>query len=230
MEKADEIEKLFVIKWKANSGWLHRFQQQHDIIYKRIQGELKSVDASVVGERHVSVLMDLLINYQPADLYNAEETGVFFQMLPDKILNVNGDDAHGTKSCKERLTVLVCSNMAGTDKVPLLVIGKSKNPSCFKHIESLPTEYEANTKAWMTSEIFTKWIKKFNSVMKLQNRKVAVILDNCQAHPNVKGLTNTKLVFLSPNTTMDAAHGPRHNSESQRTLQACPHQQDVGMY
>jgi hypothetical protein len=34
-----------------------------------------------------------------------------------------------------------------------------------------------------------------------QNRKVAMIIDNCPAHPNVKGLKATKLIFLPPNTT-----------------------------
>ena len=40
-----------------------------------------------------------------------------------------------------------------------------------------------------------------HSLMRNSNRKIALVLDNCTAHPNVKGLTNVKLIFLPPNTT-----------------------------
>ncbi|KAL4084299.1 hypothetical protein QTP88_028124 [Uroleucon formosanum] len=46
--------------------------------------------------------------------------------------------------------------MTETDKKKLLVIGKSKNPRCFKGVSSIPVFYENNTKAWMTSAIFEK--------------------------------------------------------------------------
>ena len=36
--------------------------------------------------------------------------------------------------------------------------------------------------------------------MRKRQRKIALVLDNCTAHPNVNGLTNM-LVFLPPNTT-----------------------------
>jgi hypothetical protein len=32
-------------------------------------------------------------------------------------------------------------------------------------------------------------------------KNVAKIVDNCRAHPNVKGLKTTEFVFLPPNTT-----------------------------
>ena len=37
--------------------------------------------------------------------------------------------------------------------------------------------------------------------MRKSNRNIALVLDNCTAHPKVKGLTNIKLIFLPPNTT-----------------------------
>ncbi|CAG2193976.1 unnamed protein product [Mytilus edulis] len=56
-------------------------------------------------------------------------------------------------------------------------------------------------KAWMTSEIFTNWLIKLEKKYLRQQRKVAMIVDNCPAHPHVKGLKSIKLVFLPPNTT-----------------------------
>ena len=91
--------------------------------------------------------------------------------------------------------------MAEDDKIPLFVIGKSANPRCFKHVKTLPVEYTNNKKAWMTGEIFTKWLLKLDKRFQREHRKVAMVVDNCPAHPHVKGLNAIELVFLPPNTT-----------------------------
>ncbi|XP_063598617.1 tigger transposable element-derived protein 6-like [Penaeus indicus] len=49
----------------------------------------------------------------------------------------------------------------------------------------------------MSSEIFEEWVRKF----RVDGRKIALIIDNCPAHPTVSNLTNVQLVFLPPNTT-----------------------------
>ena len=36
----------------------------------------------------------------------------------------------GGKKEKDRITVLLCANMSGSEKRPLFVIGKSKQPLC----------------------------------------------------------------------------------------------------
>jgi hypothetical protein len=41
--------------------------------------------------------------------------------------------------------------MSGTEKLPLLVIGKSAKPRCFKNAK-IPIDYKANKKAWMTGK------------------------------------------------------------------------------
>ncbi|XP_062622348.1 tigger transposable element-derived protein 4-like [Saccostrea cucullata] len=126
---------------------------------------------------------------------------LFFRLLPDKTLEFKCVDCHGGKSSKDRLTVLACANMSGSDKLPLLVIGKAKNPRCFKNVKSLPTSYEANSKAWITSELFTNWVRKLDRKFHYQGRKVALVVDNCPAHPKVTGLKAVSLIFLPPNTT-----------------------------
>ena len=54
----------------------------------------------------------------------------------------------------------------------------------------------------MTSEIFMEWLRKLDSKMSLQRRKIALLLDNCSAHPKtVSGLKSVRMFFLSPNCT-----------------------------
>ena len=121
--------------------------------------------------------------------------------MPDKTFEFKDVKCHGGKQSKDRLTALVCANMSGTDKLPMFVIGKSQNAPCFKNVKSLPTEYVANKKAWMTSEIFTNWLHQIDKKMIKKKRSIVMIVDNCPAHPHVKGLKSMKLVFLPPNTT-----------------------------
>lgn len=84
----------------------------------------------------------------------------FFRMTPDKTMAFKDDACHGGKKSKERITVAVCSNMDGSDKMKLLVIVKFKNPRCFKNAKSLPVDYYYNRKAWMLSGIFEAWLRK----------------------------------------------------------------------
>ena len=79
---------------------------------------------------------------------------------------------------KERLSVLLCFNMTTTDKIKLLIIGKSKKPRYFKY-KLIPVCYKANSKAWTTSDIFSDWLKIFDNNMFCQNRKMLLIVDNC---------------------------------------------------
>ena len=54
----------------------------------------------------------------------------------------------------------------------------------------------------MTRDIFTEWIQKFDSRMSLQNRKIALLLNNCSVHPkSISGLKSVKMFFLPPNYT-----------------------------
>jgi len=76
---------------------------------------------------------------------------------------------------------MVGANMTGTEKLKLLVIGKSLNPRAFKNVkkESLPVIYEANKKAWMVSDVFRRWLKRLDDKFTAENRKVLMFLDNC---------------------------------------------------
>lgn len=200
-----EKSKMFAIKlgiqnFSASNGWLEGFKRRHDISFKKAAGESKSVDQGVCNQ-WTEDLPNLLTEYHPNDVYNADETALFFKCLPDKTFTFKGQECHGGKQSKERLTLLQCTNMTGTDKLPLLIIGKSKRPRCFKGVKTLPVDYESNTKAWMTRVIFKEWLKKLNKKMKNNGRKIILFIDNCSAHTDLPALTNVKVIFLPANTT-----------------------------
>ena len=199
--KAEELAKeLGHHDFRCSNGWLQRFKSRHGIAQKRICGESSSV-SEVTVDQWLSSLPTLIEGYEPHNIFNADETGLFFKLLPDKTLGFKKEPCHGGKHSKERITVLVGANVDGSEKLPLFVIGKSKKPRCFKNVRSLPVQYDASRKAWMTSSIFETWIRNLDRQFSRQKRSVLMILDNCPAHPIIEGLTNTKLAFLPPNTT-----------------------------
>ena len=53
----------------------------------------------------------------------------------------------------------------------------------------------------MTSDIFRKWIKKVDRKMRIQRRKIVLLVDIRSVHPHCDDLQNVKLVFLPLNTT-----------------------------
>lgn len=143
----------------------------------------------------------LLKENEPQNIYNADETALFWQLLPNKTLAEKGDKCRGEKKSKLRVSVLVASNMDGSDKRKLLVIGRFEKPRCFKGIGRLPVDYKANSKAWMTRSLFEEWVRKFDSQMAREKRKVVLIIDNCPAHLMPENLECTRVVFLPPNST-----------------------------
>jgi len=137
--KAIELsEELGVADFKCSLGWLTRFKQRHNISYRVICGEAKSVSVDQMAEWKDTHLPSILKKYSADDIYNADETGLFYRLLPNKSLVEKSDQCSGGKQSKERLTVMVCANMSGTDKVPIYVIGKSAKPRCFKNAVTAP--------------------------------------------------------------------------------------------
>ena len=86
----------------------------------------------------------------------------------------------------------------------MLVIGKSVKSRCFKGIKKKPCRYCAQKKSWMTSDLFEEWVRGLDHKFQREDRKIALIVDNCPVHPDINDLKAIELVFLPPNTTSHA--------------------------
>ena len=181
-EKALEIAGLDIEDFVASNGWIDRFKKQCNVTYKTICGESKSVDMETV-EHWRQGLSGKLDGYALKDIFNADETGLFFNMLPGKTMCFRGEDCSGGKLSKQRLTVLLITNADGSEKLRPLVIGKAKKPRCFHQINAFPTEYSSSRRAWMTAKIFTEQLQALDRKMRAQHRKVLLVLDQCLSHP-----------------------------------------------
>ncbi|XP_005311517.2 tigger transposable element derived 5-like [Chrysemys picta bellii] len=151
-------------------------------------------------------------------VYNCNETGLCFKMLPDRTLATRTDShkQEGFKQRKDQVTLLFCVNKSGSHKVRPLMIGKARSPGCFHHVnmKALPFEYTNSKNAWMNSSIFEDWFHKtfvpvvWAHLRKLkQEEKALLLLDNCPAHPLAENLVSRdskiKVSYLLKNTTSE---------------------------
>lgn len=152
-----------------------------------------------------------LAQYPPEDQYNCDETGLFWKAIPERSLS--RVLIAGTKKEKSRISLHFCVNATGTHKVKPRIIGRAKEPRCFRaagiKMERLDCVYRANRKSWMTAVVIKEWLYWFDRQM--AGRKVVLLMDNFSAHviafneisalPAEYGLRNTEVVWLPPNTT-----------------------------
>lgn len=198
----------------ASRGWVDRFKNRRGMRHLKVVGEKLSSDSSAVRPflRKFSEKMNEL-NILPSQIYNADESALFWKLLPDRTLVLTGEKAApGRKTSKERVTFLACANGNGTHKLKMMVIGKAKNPRAFKNCIDLPVEYYSTKKAWMTSSLFVTWfhesfvkqVKKFQLENNL-NGKAILLIDNAPSHASETQLISDdgKIItmFLPPNCT-----------------------------
>lgn len=132
-------EKDFV----ASDGWLSKFIRRHGIRFSKVWGEILSSDTSSITpfvHRFRNKITEMgLTNEQ---IYNADESGLFYRLLPDKTyVSATEKTAPGRKIQKERVTFMLCANAEGTHRTTPLVIGKYKKPRVFKDFDN-PLLYE----------------------------------------------------------------------------------------
>jgi transposase len=185
-----------------SSGWLWRWRKRYNIKFKQQHGEQRSADF-VAGQKWLEEKLPLLLAaYNASDIFNADETGFFYRGTKTRGLAPGNEKSAGGKIPKDRLTVLVTANMTGTEKRPLVVVGKAARPRGFpRDLTSLPVQYESSKRAWMTGPLWDKLLRQWDRSMRLQDRKILLIVDNAPSHPMVANLTHIRVEFLPPNTT-----------------------------
>ena len=204
-EKASALAKVIygdATTFQAKDGWKWRFVQRHGIHCLAEHGEKESADRPEADD-FVTTFRQFVKdeNLTSEMLFNCDETGLNFRLLPRKTLATAAEkNVSGTKLSKERVTLNVCSNAAGTCKIPLQMIGKSQRPRCFRNVQPdlIPVDYTGQKSAWMTTAIFIKWfhetvvpkVREHMTSIGVVPARACLLLDNCPAHPNSEELVS----------------------------------------
>lgn len=199
--------------FQASSGWVWNFKKRFGIRVLSLTGEKVSSDDNAFELFKTKFQNEISEKgFNREQVYNVDESGLYWKSLPRKTLVLAGEkEAPGRKISKERITFFPCANAAGTHKLRMAVIGKSKNPRPFKNFV-LPVTYFSQKSAWMNRQIFLEWfhndfVTSVRNHLKAINlpQKAILLLDNCPGHPAAEDLVsddkNIYAVYLPPNVT-----------------------------
>ncbi|XP_048367497.1 tigger transposable element-derived protein 3-like isoform X2 [Sphaerodactylus townsendi] len=174
-------------------GWLAGFKSRQRATPERPRTEKQNGEQPEEEHWEKTVLPSLLNRYDPSDVYASGETALLFRATPENLATEQADDT------KDKLTILLCTNMDASDKRDPLIVGRGPKTPGFQGAgaEELPVTYRAHTKSWMTAAVFLEWLQKFNEDMRRRQKNVVLFLAPCAAHPCVE-LSHVKMVFLPP--------------------------------
>lgn len=119
MKKANEIAvSLGTAGFNCTNGWISRFLLRNEITFGKVCGESKSANAAVVEKWIAEVWPTISSGYKLEDIFNTDETGLYYKCTPDKTLRFKREACKGRKMSKERLTVLLCASITGEKCIP----------------------------------------------------------------------------------------------------------------
>jgi len=117
MVKAKQIAAELSISednFKASWQWLKGFRARkgfQEILLHGEGGEVDKNDPVLLAQ--LEELYNIIKEYNPEQVYNMDETGLFYRQLPRySILMLNEDVSmvRGTKKVKDRVSLVVCAN------------------------------------------------------------------------------------------------------------------------
>lgn len=184
----------------AITSWIQRWRNRHRVKFVGTHGE--SLDCPDFSE-WLEYIHPVLAEYERQDIWNADESALFYRMQEAHTFAGVNEQVHGGKVNKARVTILVTVSAAG-EKLPLLCIGKSKNPRwpvVMGKKANSPVDYDSSKKGWMTEVVWVKYINAFNNRMRIRGRRALLFVDNCSVHKFASELSHTIIMKLPVNTT-----------------------------
>ena len=111
---------------------MKRWKSDLMIHSKKQVGEASTVTNEVTTPWLTNTLPAPLKKYQPRYVFNADELGSFWKLLPDRTHTFKDKKCIGGKRSKERITILLGANMDGSKTLAPLCIGKFAKPRAFE--------------------------------------------------------------------------------------------------
>lgn len=211
--------------FKASNGWLHAFIRRNNIVLKECSSTTSNVtDTAEVPSSNTNVISSSVVpmgtqpstsnqfitdTYQVQDIFNFIETTILFRALPDKMLTSLVEESKKGQMATERVTVGLCCNLTGSEKEIPLVIGTSNCTQEFFGLDTdlLPVSWETQENAWMTNDLFDKWLQLFDKKMRTQGRKTLLWIENSPCHKVSAEVTSVRIMYYPRPQLQPFYHG-----------------------
>ncbi|KAE8962126.1 hypothetical protein PR001_g29811 [Phytophthora rubi] len=182
----------------TRGGWCKYFLARHGYRVRRAHAEIHSVDVPA-AMKGAAKIRAKIAKYDLNNVFNVDEAAYFYKAVSRVSFCLGVTPA--LKVNKSRMMFLVGSNATGTEKLRLLVLGKSKKP---RWLPEKPgsMNYIGTSKGWMTTPVFKKWLVELNKKMMDAGRKILLLYDNAPVHKEPEeALSHVEIARLPKNTT-----------------------------
>lgn len=184
-----------------SAGWLQKFKARYNLRRIIRHGEAASVPPE--AEVEMRSIQTLCGDYEEEDIYNMDETGLFWRQSPSGGLSTQ--QRPGIKKDKSRISIICCTNYTGSRKFPLWIIGNAKQPRSLRNVnlKALGIEWRSNRKAWMETLLMADWLRAFYRW--IGHRSIILLMDNLSAHKAGVEIapppSNIRIQWLPKNST-----------------------------
>jgi hypothetical protein len=194
---AEDFAEKKEIEFHPSNGWLQRLKTSYEMTSVAVCGEAATVDEAVVAEWKEKI-PELTQGYIGRDIFNADETSLFYKKMPARTLKRKIDPyptGFPARNSKERATVLLTVSKEG-ERLPPFIIWKCAKP---RNLDV--SDWNSNKTAWMTIVLFDSYLTALNDSMAQAGRNILLFLDNAPVHNTSSVYSNIKIQPLPPNTT-----------------------------
>jgi len=89
-------------EFKASNGWLAGWKARNKVSFKHFSGEAMDSDGPAANTWSATVLPGLLGEFDPEDIFNGDETGLYFKTLPKGTLSERAEQIARRKDPKNK--------------------------------------------------------------------------------------------------------------------------------
>ena len=172
----EDWTKENLLVFTASNGWLDSSKQTYGVREKRLCGEADEV-YTITIEAWIEQLPELSQDYEPGNILNLDELGLFFKALSEKGPAEKTKKSKSGKKSKQRTTVMFIIAPNGSFVFEPTVIWRSKLPRCFKSLKNaskpMSMHYFSNKKACMNSEVMESILQRLDRRMNQKNEKLS---------------------------------------------------------
>ena len=94
-QKASDLARAQGSDFFPSDGWLSRWKVRHNVVFRKEHGEKQSADLQSATDWKRDVLPQILGTFSEDDIYNADETGLYFRGYPDRGHCIKGTELAG---------------------------------------------------------------------------------------------------------------------------------------
>lgn len=206
-------------KYREGNGlfsyrWIVNFLSRLNLYAPLFEGNiLKAPNIWTFEER--DNIKQILTSVPKDDIFTLDETFLAYN-LP---LDYTQYESSRIQTRIEVITVMLSSNLTGTEKLKPFVVGKYKNYTSFRNYfpdipaddpsdcnlgkkmaEMFSINYKSNRKSLLTSNMFHDWLVSWDKRLVANGRKIWIVLDDSCSHRIINlRLQNIELVYTSGN-------------------------------